>query len=203
MPRIGLADFQSLKEKFLMLGQKPLGKFITKKGRKVEIWLPSIERLPALLVFVNRLVKEDTFLTLTGQPKTIEEERLWLKSNIDNIKSGRTILVWAVYNHRIVGQCDVVRGGSRDWHTCTIGLMVDRDFRGEGIGKFLFEYILKQAKKMPGLKIAKLYIFDDNEIGKSLYQKFSFKEFARLPAGFYRRGKYSDALQMYKVLNDK
>lgn len=180
--------------------QKPLAKFTTKAGKEVEIWEPSIERLDDLLEFVNRLVEEDTFLSLTGKPKTIEEERLWLKSNIQNIKAGKTILVWAIYDNKIIGQCDIVRGGTRDFHVGQIGLMVDQDFRGEGIGRFLIEFILEQAKKMQGLKIVKLFIFSDNEIAIDLYQKLGFKEFARLPDGFYRKGKYSDALQMYKNL---
>ena len=191
--------------KILKMFQKPLAKFITKKGREVEIWEPTIERLDDLLEFVNRLVAEDSFLSLTGEPKKIEEERLWLKGNIENIKAGKTIFIWAIYQKskfsnekKIIGQCDLVRGGSRDPHIGTIGLMVDKDFRGEGIGRFLIEYILKQAKKIPGLKIVKLHIFDDNEVAKSLYQKLGFKEFARLPNGFYRKEKYTDALQMYK-----
>jgi RimJ/RimL family protein N-acetyltransferase len=110
-------------------------------------------------------------------------------------------MVWAVYDGKIIGQCDFRCGGTRDWHTCTIGLMIDRDFRGEGIGRFLFENILKKAREMK-IQIAKLYIFDDNKIAKKLYQKLGFQEFARLPKGFYRQDKFSDALQMYKVLND-
>ncbi len=180
---------------------KPIAKFTTKKGREIEIWEPSMERLGSLLEFVNRLVEDDSFLTLTGKPKTRTEEETWLKENLAYFNKGQGYMVWAVYDGKIIGQCDFRRGGTRDWHTCTIGLMVDRDFRGEGIGKFLFEYILKKARKMK-IKIAKLYIFDDNEIGKKLYQKFGFREFARLPKGFFRQGKYSAALQMYKVLND-
>lgn len=179
---------------------KAIAQFISKKGKEIEIWEPSIDRLEDFLGFTNRLVLEDTFLTLTGQPKTIEEERLWLKSNIENIKAGKTIFIWAIYNGKIIGQCDLNRGHAREPHVGTVGVMVDKDFRSEGIGRFLIEFILKQAENIAGLKIVKLYIFDDNEIAKNLYLKLGFKEFARLPNGFYRKNKYSDALQMYKEL---
>lgn len=184
------------------VGMKAITKFTTKKGREVEIWEPSMERLDSLLEFVNRLVEDDTFLTLTGKPKTRREEEEWLKENLAYFNKDEGYMVWAVYKDKIIGQCDFRRGGTRDWHTCTIGLMIDRDFRGEGIGRFLFEHDLEKAKKMPGLKIVKLYVFDDNEIAKKLYEKLGFKEFARLPKGFFRQGKYTDGLQMYKVLND-
>ncbi len=179
---------------------KPIAKFTSQKGREIEIWEPSMERLDSLLGFVNRLVEDDTFLTLTGKPKARSEEEIWLKENLAYLKSGQGYMIWAVHQDKIIGQSDFRRGGTRDWHTTTIGLMVDRDFRGEGIGQFLFEKALDKARKMPGLKIVKLYIFDDNEIAKKLYQKLGFKEFARLPKGFYRQGKYTDALQMYKKL---
>lgn len=179
---------------------KPLANFTSEKGREIEIVGPTLDRLDDFLTFINRLVAEDTFLSLTGEPKKIEEERLWLKSNIENIKVGKTIFAWALHNGKIIGQCDLNRGHTREPHVGNIGLMVDKDFRGEGIGRFLIEYILDQAKKIEGLKIVKLFIFDDNEIAKNLYQKLGFQEFARLPDGFYRQGKYSDALQMYKNL---
>lgn len=179
---------------------KPITKFTSKKGREIELWEPSLERLDSLLLFVNRLVEDDTFLTLTGKPITRIEEELWLKENLSYLENGKGYIIWAVCDDRIVGQFDLRRGGTRDWHTATVGLMVDRDFRGEGIGKFLFEKGIEKAKTMPGLKIIKLYIFDDNVVAKNLYQKSGFKEFARLPKGFFRQGKYTDALQMYKNL---
>lgn len=179
---------------------KPLANFTSKKGREIEIVGPSLDRLDDFLGFINRLVAEDSFLSLTGEPKKIEEERLWLKSNIENIKVGKTVFAWAICNGKIIGQCDLNRGHTREPHVGNIGLMVDKDFRGEGIGRFLIEFILEHAKQISGLKIVKLDIFDDNEFAKNLYQKLGFKEFARLPDGFYRKEKYSDALQMYRTI---
>jgi len=178
----------------------PLAKFITKKGKEIEVIGPSIDRLDDFLGFTNRLVAEDTFLTLTGKPKTIEEERLWLKSNIENVKAGKTIFVWAIYNGKIIGQCDLNRGHARDPHVATVGLMTDKDFRGEGIGRFLIEYVLEEAKKMPGLKIISLRVFSDNAIAIDLYNKLGFLEYSRLPNGFIRQGKLSDHLMMYKEI---
>jgi len=186
--------------KVLKMFQKPLAKFTSKKGKEIEVVPPSIDRLDDFLGFINRLVAEDTFLSLTGNPKTIEEERLWLKGNIENVKTGKTIFVWAICNGKIIGQCDLNRGHARDPHVGTVGLMTDKDFRDEGIGRFLIEYVLEKAKEMPGLKIIRLHVFSDNAVAIDLYKKLGFSEFARLPNGFYRKNKYSDALQMYKNL---
>lgn len=216
---------------------EPLTKFTSKSGQEIEIHLPSLGRVEGLLFFINRLTKEDTFLSLTGQLKTLAEEENWIKNAILNMKAGRSFVVWAIYQNKlprsklrgiptgkfvlsrftqlkasskqasrystsenkIVGQVDVHRGGTRDWHVGKIGLMVDKDFRQDGIGKFLLEYILKQSKKM-GIKTAVLDSFADNIIAIAFYKKMGFREFARLPKGFYRKGKYSDKIEMYKNL---
>lgn len=193
---------ESLADENLKLSEmfkKPLAKFKTKKGIEIEIWTPSMERLDAILEFVNRLIKEDTFLNFTGNPKTLAEEENWLKNALINIKTGRSFIIWAIHKGKIVGSSDINRGGTRDWHVGKMGLMVDRDFRQDGIGRFLLDHILKKAKKME-IKIVTLDIFGDNEVAIKLYQKAGFKEFSRLPNGLYRQKKYSDKIGMYKNL---
>jgi len=178
---------------------KCLSKFTTKSGKNIEIWEPSMERLPALLEFVNRLVKEDTFLSFIGKPKILAEKESWLKDSIANMKTGRSFLVWAVFNDKVIGSSDIIRSGTRDGHVGKIGLMVDKDFRRDGVGRFLLDFILKKASQMK-IKMATLDLFSDNMIAISLYQKLGFKEYGRLPNGLFRKNKYSDKIEMYKNL---
>ncbi|MEK7142713.1 MAG: GNAT family N-acetyltransferase [Patescibacteria group bacterium] len=177
---------------------KILTDFQTKSGRKIEVIAPSHKHLFALVEFVNRLIQEDTFLTLTGRLKTYGEERHWLEQTLKNIDLGKTFLIWAIFENKIVGQADIERGkaGVRDWHVGKIGLMVDQDFRRDGIGEFLLKFILNQAKQMK-IKIAILDIFSDNKAGISLYEKLGFNEYGRLPKGLLRKGRYSDDIEMY------
>ncbi|MCL5407018.1 MAG: GNAT family N-acetyltransferase [Patescibacteria group bacterium] len=178
---------------------KPIAKFVSKSGKEVEIHLPTLEKVSELMIFINRLTYEDTFLSLTGNPKTLTEEETWVKNTILNMKADRSFVCWAVVDDKIVGDCSVNRGGTRDWHVGKIGLMVDQNFRQDGIGRYLLEYVLNQAKQM-GVKIVTLDVFSDNIIAIKLYEKLGFKKYALLPQGLYRQGKYSDALKMYKNL---
>jgi len=178
---------------------KSITKFTTKSGKEVELCLPTLDCASVLLDFVNRLTKEDTYLSLTGDPKTLAEEENWIKNTILSMQANRSFAVWAIFNGRIVGSVDVHRGGTRDAHVGRIGLMVDHDFRHDGIGKYLLEFILEKAKKM-AIKIVALESFADNNIAIELYKKVGFKEYGRLPKGFYRQGKYSDAIKMCKDL---
>jgi len=160
-----------------------------------------MDLLDEILDLANELTKEDTFLSLTGKPIKKETEKIWLKNILKEVKSKKTFLIWAVDGKKIVGTCDLRAGGTRDAHVCSLGLMVRKAYRQEGIGKFMFEFILKKAKEL-NYKIAKLDVFNDNEIAKGMYAKYGFKEFARLPNGFCRKSKFSDALQMYKRLDE-
>lgn len=181
------------------LFNRSVARFETKSGKKIEIFKPSMDRLDELLIFVNRLVKEDSYLNLTGKTKTKAQEEKWLEDTIASDKAGRTITFWAVCGGKIVGSVDVRRGYERDYHVGTIGLMVDQDFRRDGIGRFLLEYIVGQAQKM-GIRIVTLTAFADNDKALNLYKKTGFEEWGRLPEGLYRKGKYSDLVKMYRKI---
>lgn len=175
--------------------------FITKTNKSINIISPSLNRLDEILSFVEDLAKEDTFLSFHPEKIiTRKEEEIWLKNTIKSIEAGSAFVYWAVFDGKIVGSVDVHRGASvRDWHVGTIGLMVAKDFRGEGLGKFLLETIIEKAKEM-GIKTVILDVFSDNEIARNLYRKVGFKEFGVLPQGLYRQKNFSDRIYMYKEI---
>src|SRR3972149_1108113 len=114
---------------------RPLAQFITKTGKVILIFRPSLDRAKKLLEFVNRLTAEDTFLSFTGRQKTLSEEIDWIKLSLRYMSEGKSYVIWAVYGDQIIGSCDILRGGSRDWHVGKIGLMVDKNYRRGGIGR--------------------------------------------------------------------
>ncbi len=179
--------------------EKPIATFTSKSGKEVQVVLATMDYIDEILIFVNRLIEEDTFLNLMGKPKTLNEETLWLKGSINSMKNGNSYLIWAYYDGKIIGSCEVVRQCDRSAHTGKLSLMIDRDYRRDGLGKFLFNLVIRQAQKM-GLRIISLDVFSDNIIAVEFYKKFGFKEFGRLPDGLYRKNKYSDLVYMYKKL---
>lgn len=174
-------------------------KFVSKSGKEIDIVLPTLDRIPVLLEFVNRLVAEDTFLNLTGNPKTYAEEEAYVKTVLNNINFGKNATYWAIYVGKIIGSVDINRTGAREQHVGRIGLMVDKDYRRDGIGGHLLSLIIDEAKKM-NIKILDLEMFSENTGAKKLYEKFGFEVWGRLPEGLYRQGKYSDLIKMYKKI---
>jgi len=179
-----------------------LTEFKTKKDRIVDIIEPTADLLDEILEFVNALAHEDTFLTFhPGKMITRDEEEGWLKNNLEAIKNQSLLIYWAISNGKIAGVVEIRRGNSvREWHIGTIGLMVDQNFRGEGLGRFLLEFILKKAKEL-GIRTAIVTLFSDNEIAKNLYKKIGFVEYGVLPDGVYRKNEFSDHILMYKRVN--
>ncbi len=180
--------------------EKIITKFTSKENKVIEIIEPSFSYIHPLLEFVNRLVIEDTFLSLSGKPKSLAEEKLWLKNTIEEIKRGKSLYFWAKYDNRIVGSVSITKGLERSLHVGEVGLMVDKDHRGKGIGRFLLELILKEAQRLD-IKIATLKVFEENVVGIKLYQRLGFKNFGNLSNGVFRKGKYSNNIYMYKKLS--
>jgi RimJ/RimL family protein N-acetyltransferase len=180
---------------------KTIDKFTTKTGRVVEIIEPTMEWLDEILRFANTLAKEDTYLSFHPGKEILRlDEEKWLGDQIAAIKNGLSLLYWAIYDGKIVGSVDMHRGKSvRDWHVGTIAIMIDSDSRGEGLGKFLMEFILQKGKEL-GVRTAILDVFSDNEVAKNLYERLGFKEFGSLPDGLYRKKIFSDRVYMYKRL---
>jgi RimJ/RimL family protein N-acetyltransferase len=176
-----------------------IDEFLLKDGRVVQIVLPSMKGLKAVTQFVNKLSKEDTFLSFAGEEYTIAFEKNWLRNMLIEIEKEKNYHLWALYDGQIIGSVNIRRGGNRDQHVGDIGLMIDKDFRRQGLGKYFLNKIIEQGKLMD-FKIATLAVFSDNTTAISLYKKMGFREYGKLPNGLFRKNKYSDKIEMYKEL---
>lgn len=172
--------------------------FKTKKGRVVGIIAPTMELLPQLIEFYKRLTEEDAMINRYENLK-LDEEKRKLESKIQEIEAGNAVAIWAILDKKIVGTCNISRLGGRSRHVGKLGVMIDRDFRREGIGQFLMEHTLNNVGKID-IKIAILDSFVNNEPALSLYRKVGFREYGRLPKALLWRGKYYDAINMYKEI---
>lgn len=174
--------------------------FISKKGRKIIFRPLKITDLPQTLKYMNALSKEDAFICLSGEVLTEEEERKFLESTEKELVEKKVVRLGAFFEGQLVGTCDIKRDRQRAGHTGTLGLMTAKDFRGEGIGRGLMEYVLQLGKEYMGLKMVKLGVFAINEKALKLYQKLGFVEYGKLPKGLLYKGEYIDHIFMYKEI---
>lgn len=174
---------------------------ITKKGRTITFTYPKWEDLEEMTDFINVLSKENTFIGFSGEINSKQDEGKYLASLFSQIEFGDAVVVHAYIDGKLAGRSDVFRNlamKERAKHVGTLGLMLRKEFRGEGLGEALIKTTIEEAKiHISGLRIVKLTVFGNNNIAQSLYKKVGFIECGRIPSGLLYKGKYENDITMY------
>jgi L-phenylalanine/L-methionine N-acetyltransferase len=100
---------------------------------------------------------------------------------------------------QIVGEGSLRLYEGRRKHVGSIGIAVDESYQGLGIGTKLMEAILDLADNWYNLVRVELQVYDDNQAGIHLYEKFGFAVEGTHHAFAYREGNYVDALTMARI----
>ena len=171
----------------------------TKSGEIVSFRYFTLKDASLMMNYINKISAEKTFIRMQGVQKTLKEEKTWIKNFLKN--KDKIVIIGAFIENKLIGICDISLGYGATSHVGDFGITVDKEYRGEGIGKILMELVIKKAiENIKGLKIITLEVFDINLIAKNLYKKFGFTEYGKLPNGLKRRGKFSDSILMYKLV---
>ena len=126
-----------------------------------------------------------------------------MRSGIEGMRdSERDYLVTAFLDDEIVGDLGVtlVRPYMKYLHRAYLGMSIRQKCTGMGLGSFMMEIALEQAKKN-GFEQMELGVFSDNERAQGLYRKYGFKEYGRTPRAFkLKDGTYRDEIIMVRML---
>lgn len=126
-----------------------------------------------------------------------------MRSGIESMRdSERDYLVTAFLGDEIVGDLGVtlVRPHMKYLHRAYLGMSIRQKCTGMGLGSFMMEIALEQAK-MNGFEQVELGVFSDNERAQGLYRKYGFKEYGRTPRAFkLKDGTYRDEIIMVRML---
>ena len=90
----------------------------------------------------------------------------------------------------------------RQRHSAAIGMMVHKDYQGQGIGQKLMETLIDMADNWLMLVRVELGAYIDNERAINLYKKFGFEPEGVQRKGVIRNGQYVDVLMMARVKNN-
>jgi RimJ/RimL family protein N-acetyltransferase len=121
-----------------------------------------------------------------------ERSREFVRSNI---AEGNPHFV-ALDDGRVVGWCDIVRKRLEGFRHCgSLGMGVDKRYRGQGIGERLARAALARARQL-GLERIELDVYASNQPAIRLYKKLGF-----VIEGVHRQarkldGQYDDLLSM-------
>lgn len=185
----------------MFLPGEPISSFISKKGNEVLLRFPSVRDVEEHTHYINKLSLEDTFITLSGEQFTIEEESKIVSEWLENMKNGDKCVIDAFVGDKLVGLLHIDRLTRRNKHVGHLGISVAKDYREEGIGKALLLESIKFAKQM-NLRMLELEVYSLNENAIGLYKSVGFVEVGRIPGKTFFHGNYVDQIIMVKNLLD-
>ena len=141
------------------------------------------------LNFISKVIAEDGYILIDKIP-TLAEERIWLKERLKNIWAKEEICLTIWDGKKVVGNSQAIKDRWKENTNVHVGIAIDRDYRGQGLGEMLLGEVIKQAKKKLKPKNIYLRVFSDNKVAKSLYKKLGFRKIAHFPEWTLHRGKY-------------
>lgn len=173
------------------------------KGRKVVFRWPRMSDAKALTDYRNSLVAErPPVLHLTRPDMTVEKERKYItKVNKSTKEKKMAFFIMEVdgklacsLHSRRMHPDSTIQG-----HVVEVGLGLNREFRGMGLGHTIMEGLEHVSRKYLKAKVIYLWVMEYNRIARSLYRKNGYKETGRLLKAIKYKNKYYDMVLMCKV----
>ena len=101
---------------------------------------------------------------------------------IDASNNGKNYLICVYVNDDIVGNCALrFNTHKKDMHRASVGIAIDKEYWGKGIGSFLFDEMIELAKETEGVEQLELSVAKTNERAKHLYMKKGFVKTGEIP----------------------
>jgi len=164
-----------------------------KDGRTVLVREAKEEDAPAIQEVVEKVAMEGRFIV----PETSRKD--WDVA-IREIRAREGLPVVASVDGKIVGMAYIVRGKfAKESHVGSLGICIQKEFRGLGIGNALMHYLMEWTEKT-GLEKVSLTVFSTNKPAIRLYAKFGFQIEGIRRKQFKVKGKYVDEVIMGKFL---
>ena len=168
---------------------------------QIHIRVACLADAQQMLAILQEVIAEEQYLlsTIEEFQQTIEGQQAWIQTKLANDRE--TILI-AEYNDDIVGWLAFQSPErKRLAHTGSFGIMVRKDYRGQGIGKRLIEALLIWAVANPQIEKVCLGVFSTNVGAINLYRKMGFIEEGRkINEIKVSDNQYIDDVLMYKMV---
>jgi ribosomal protein S18 acetylase RimI-like enzyme len=174
----------------------------TKTGKPLIVRYLQESDLDSMLVYINKLSQERTFIRFQGEVISIEEEKKFVDHMIEGIQNRKAVMLVAICNGQLMGASQVSLGEKTEKHIGLFGLSVDQAYRGEGVGTILMQNVINEAKQnLMGLEIINLHVFSKNQVAIEMYKAMGFAEYGRLPNGHKLDKGHDDCVMMYLPTN--
>ncbi len=92
-------------------------------------------------------------------------------SILSNKKNDKYKIV--IHEDRVIGY-GILRGWDEGFEIPSLGIMVDKDFRGIGLSKTIMKFLESNAKIM-GAKKIRIVVHKDNQVAYNLYKSLNYE----------------------------
>lgn len=176
---------------------------VKKENKETEIIFryPSLEDTKEAMQFINAARKEHRFLA-ERKTETMESEKKFIQSALENMKKKRALLLFAESNGKIIGDASLLPHKKEAlFHIGIFGIVLRKEFTGLGIGTRLAEKLFELARKETGFEIVSSKHFSENKKSAALHKKLGFKKYGLFPREFKLKNKtYNNGIHYYKEL---
>ena len=177
--------------------------YVLKNGLKIILKTPEIKDAKMLLNNIITCTKESEYLLSTERDfqKYIDDITLEEKF-IEGFKNNKNCLIAVYSNNIIIGNCVInFKNSVKNSHRASVGIAIQKDYWGMGIGSILFDELIGIAKATPGVEQIELDVVKNNERAKKLYEKKGFVKTGDIPRQLkLNDGRYLDGESMVLFL---
>jgi ribosomal protein S18 acetylase RimI-like enzyme len=154
------------------------------------------------LKYVNSLIDDPEAITSFKTRKTLEEERIWLSGVLSAVSSMKMTMLLAECAGNIIGGAAAGLLAEKRSHVAEIGISIVRGYRSFGLGSYMLERIIGDAKKFlnPGPLILRISTFSSNSGAISFYERHRFEKVARIPQQFLSENGLIDEVVMLRSI---
>lgn len=186
---------------------KVVKEFTTKKGKSAQLIYPKWEVVDQLLMYINALSAEDTYVSFSGEQLNLKEEASFLANVFVQMELAQAIYLFCLVDGKVVGICGiepVPEFRHRSKHVGAFGLSIAKEYRGEGLGYELAnQTLLEAAQFIKDLEIVILTCFANNIPALTLYEKLGFVKTGQTLKMLQWHDQYIDQVQMAYAVSDQ
>ncbi len=175
-------------------------KYVLPDGQEVTIRSAIAEDAQKVVEHREAVAAETHFMARYPEDGPFNLERT--KGILEGIaEDEKDFMVNAYIGDEMVGDLAVrvVRPHIKFLHRGYLGVSIRQQYAGLGLGSFMMQTALNQAKEN-GFEQVELGVFSDNDRARHLYSKFGFQEYGKNPRAFkLKDGTYRDEIIMVKI----
>lgn len=153
----------------------------------------------SILELMHQCYAQTPYLSLEPDEfqATLMDEEVYLIKNF--LTNAHNKLIVVEHQGRIIAQASLHRNSTarKSSHYAVLGIIVDQEFKNQGIGSNLMKHILHEGFHLLNYEFITLSVCAKNDVAIHLYQTFGFECYGCLKNGFkYKDGSYDDNLLM-------